>query len=335
MLTEPTLPDGALAALLAEEYGVRAARVAFLARGADPNSAVYRVDGDDGAALFLKLRGGPFAEASVALPRFLHERGIGAVVPPLATRSGRLWARLGDFAAILMPFVAGDDGFAQPISARGWGELGAALGALHRATPPPALAAIQPREDFSSRWCALVRQYQALVEREPFAEPVAARVAATMRAERVTIDRLVGRAAALGARLRADPPSFVPCHADIHAGNVLTDADGALHIVDWDTAILAPKERDLMFIGAGISDDWRGPGPAALFYAGYGDTTLDRAALAYYRCARAVEDIAFFCDELLASDAGGAGRAVSLGYFVGNFAPGGVIAIALETADGS
>jgi len=42
---------------------------------------------------------------------------------------------------------------------------------------------------------------------------------------------------------------------DIHLWNLLIDdRTGALHVVDWDTLIFAPKERDLMFIGAGLAD---------------------------------------------------------------------------------
>lgn len=205
---------------------------------------------------------------------------------------------------------------------------------MHRATLPPALAALLPCEDFGPRWREALRAFVARAEADTFAEPVAARLAATLRAERATITRLVGRAEMLAAGLRARPPANVLCHADIHAGNVVIDDAGALHIVDWDTAMLAPKERDLMFIGAGIGDDWRGPGPEALFYEGYGEAAIDRAALACYRCERIVEDLAVFCEELLPTDAGGPDRAVPLGFVLGQFAPDGVIAIALGTGWG-
>ncbi|HSG16803.1 MAG TPA: hypothetical protein VLE70_10850 [Anaerolineae bacterium] len=41
--------------------------------------------------------------------------------------------------------------------------------------------------------------------------------------------------------------------------NVLIDAAGAFFIVDWDEAILAPKERDLMSIGGGLMGGWKSP----------------------------------------------------------------------------
>ena len=66
------------------------------------------------------------------------------------------------------------------------------------------------------------------------------------------------------------------CHADLHAGNILIDANGAFYLVDWDTLILAPKERDLMYAGGGQFGEARTPQQEeALFYQGYGQTQID------------------------------------------------------------
>jgi hypothetical protein len=42
----------------------------------------------------------------------------------------------------------------------------------------------------------------------------------------------------------------VLCHADRHGWTVLVRGDDEVAIVDWDEPLLAPKERDLMFVGA-------------------------------------------------------------------------------------
>ncbi len=119
------------------------------------------------------------------------------------------------------------------------------------------------------------------------------------------------------------------CHADIHAGNVLVGADDALYIVDWDTLTFAPKEHDLMFIGAGIGDGiWHDPREEALFYRGYGEAEIDRLALAYYRYERIVQDIAAYGEQLLLSDEGGADREQGLRFFVSQFLPNNVVEIA-------
>ncbi len=63
------------------------------------------------------------------------------------------------------------------------------------------------------------------------------------------IRRLVDRAEQLGKKLQKHSPKFVLCHSDIHGGNVLIHENSDIYIVDWDEPIMAPKERDLMFIG--------------------------------------------------------------------------------------
>jgi spectinomycin phosphotransferase len=69
-------------------------------------------------------------------------------------------------------------------------------------------------------------------------------------------------------------------------------ADDELAIVDWDEPILAPKERDLMFIGGGVGGIWNSDQETRWFYQGYGQTEIDLAALCYYRYERILVDIA-------------------------------------------
>ncbi|MFN8483589.1 MAG: aminoglycoside phosphotransferase family protein [Anaerolineae bacterium] len=323
MLERPDLPDATIIACLREDYGVYAADVAFLPLGADANTAVYRV-ADGPRAYFLKLRRGDFDETSVTVPRFLRDHGVAPVIAPLACLDGRPWTRVADFAATLYPFIEGRNGQETPPSDRHWVELGAALKGMHTVNLPPALAERISRETFSPSWRDMVRDFQARAEDTAYAEPVAARCAAFLRAQRAEIDSLVARAEALAPGLQAQTPALVLCHGDIHAWNLLIAADGGMYIVDWDTLILAPKERDLMFVGAGlgIGDT---PEAAALFYQGYGETDLNQAALAYYRCERIVEDIAAFCQQLLLTDAGGANREQALGYLTDSFLPGHVV----------
>src|SRR6202022_3104592 len=91
---------------------------------------------------------------------------------------------------------------------------------------------------------------------------------------------------------------FVLCHSDLHARNVLLGSDDKLAIVDWDNPILAPKERDLMFIGGGIGGIWNDPREKEWFYTGYGGTRIDLVAISYYRYARIVADFAAYGEQI-------------------------------------
>ena len=119
------------------------------------------------------------------------------------------------------------------------------------------------------------------------------------------------------------------CHSDIHAGNILIDANDNLYIVDWDNPILAPKERDLMFIGGGQGfAGHSAQEEETLFYRGYGPTQIDPSALAYYRYERIIQDIAVFCEQIFLTNAGGEDREQSLRYLISNFLPNNTIEIA-------
>jgi spectinomycin phosphotransferase len=103
--------------------------------------------------------------------------------------------------------------------------------------------------------------------------------------------------------------------------------------VDWDNPILAPKERDLMFIGGGIDEIWKSKREEAVFYEGYGTTEINSTALAYYRYERVIEDLVVICEQLLLTDEGGADREQAYRWFTSNFEAGQTIEIAQKTDD--
>ena len=109
------------------------------------------------------------------------------------------------------------------------------------------------------------------------------------------------------------------------------DENGNIYIVDWDDPIMAPKERDLMFIGGGVANVWNKPHEEVLFYKGYGKTEVNKAILAYYRHERIVEDIALYGQDLLLTTAGGENRLEMYKHFIAMFEPRGVVDIAFKT----
>ena len=158
------------------------------------------------------------------------------------------------------------------------------------------------------------------------------------RLARNEIDRLIKRTEELASGLQSQSHELVLCHTDIHGGNILIRTDGQLpvpaenfYIVDWDAPLLAPKERDLMFIGGGIDDIWKSKQDESIFYESYGKTDIDFPMMAYYRYERVIEDLAAYAEQLLSTDEGGADREEAYRRFTGNFEPGQTIEIANKT----
>ena len=332
MLEKPALSEEKIVACLQAEYGLISTQITFLPLGADINTAVYHVTAGDGTPYFLKLRSGFFDETCVELPKFFSDRGVRQIIPPLVTKNGKLWENVDIFKTILFPFVDGHNAYEVELSDHHWAEFGAALKSLHSTVVPDALTRHIRKETYSSQYREAVKTFLARMENESNDDPIAIQLIAFLQDKRAEILDLVGRAERLAQALQDQPREFIVCHSDIHAGNILIGTDGSFYIVDWDEPIMAPKERDLMYIGGGLMASGRSPQEEeTFFYSAYGQTAIDPIALAYYRYERIVRDIAEYCEQLLLTDEGGEDREQSLHYLKSNFLPNGTIEIAFQS----
>jgi spectinomycin phosphotransferase len=298
----------------------------FLPLGADFNTAVYRIITNSGTDYFLKLRRGEFNEASVLVPKYLADQGLKQVILPLTTRTGQLWARLSSFKVILYPYIEGRNGIEVHLSDQHWIEFGATMKRFHSAVIPKAITRSVQREIFHSTWRETVKTFLKRIEDDVYEEVVAAEMALFLKSKSSEILKLVERAEYLAFTLQTKPLEYILCHGDIHGWNLIVDKEDALYVVDWDTLIFAPKERDLMFIGSGIGDSGRTSFEEEdLFYQGYGQTNINRDAIAYYRYQRIVQDIGEYCEQIFLSDDGREDRIRSFEYLQSNFLPNGTI----------
>jgi spectinomycin phosphotransferase len=332
MLTKPDLPDQKIIASLRDEYGLDVVALNFLPLGADQHTAVYRAISTDSTAYFVKLRRDVFDQTAAVLPRFLSNQGMRQIIAPLATKGGQLWASLEDYKLVLFPFIECHNGYEADLSDSQWYELGKALKSLHTTKLPRALRRLIQPETYSTEWREKLKGFLANLEHTVLADPIAAELVDFLKTKRAETLDLIGRAERLAIPLQAQSPELVLCHSDIHAGNVLISPKGVLYIVDWDGPVLAPKERDLMFVGGGLFGNRRTPlEEETPFYRGYGQTQVNPVALAYFRYERIIQDIAVFYEEIIQSDRSLEDREQSLRYLKSNFLPGNTLEIAYRS----
>jgi spectinomycin phosphotransferase len=331
MLERPALDDSTLVAALRDGYGLAIEHLTFIPLGNDSAAWTYHATASDATAWFVKVRRDARL-AGILVPRFLRDDGLAEVVAARPPRNGEPWLDVGEWTVLVYPFVDAPRAMEAGMDERGWTRLGAFAARLHGTVLPPDLAAIVPREDFQPKATAMARRVARHVEtdarREPARDEIAERLVAAWRTHRLPIERLVRRSEELSRRIRdrantAGSLRFVPCHADLHAGNVLVDGAGNLSIVDWDEVVLAPIERDLMFVRssavAGVVSDRE----ATAFEAGYGTSEADPLLIAWYRIDWAVQDLADFARRvLLDPELGVATRVRALALFESIFAPG-------------
>ncbi len=106
------------------------------------------------------------------------------------------------------------------------------------------------------------------------------------------IARLLGRAQELGLRIQQSIRlPFVLCHGDLHLANVMLDSRDNLFVIDWDQPVLAPMERDLLFVAGSARE--------SVFLDGYGAAAVDPTVIAYYRYEWAVQEIGDYAERIV------------------------------------
>jgi spectinomycin phosphotransferase len=304
MREPPALADARIVTALQASFGIRVAALVFLSIGNDSASWAYRVEAAQGPAYFLKVRADAGPMPGAAVPAHLHRHGVSNVLAPLATSAGAPYVLVDGFTLALYPMLDARVGAEVGLSPAQWRQLGAALQQIHRVPLTPELGRMVGREAFRPSRRELVADLEALV--------------ATVASDD-----------ALGRQLVRSSFPQVLCHADLHTWNVLVDDHQQLWLVDWDEAILAPKERDLMFVVGGIGHDLVRPADTDSFFQGFGQATVDPRLLAYYRCAWAVQDIAAYGEQvLLAPGLGEVTRRAAVEGFMDLFAPGNIVDLA-------
>ncbi len=312
-------------------YLMEVAALTLLPLGADPNASIYKVQANDQKTYFVKLKQGHLYDINIEVLDLLQTAGIQQLIPPIKTAAGAQIQQVNDFTLIVYPFIQGQDGFSRSLTDKQWISLGQALKQVHEVHVLPSLKTRIRREEFSPKWRNVVRSLYTNPQAISTHDEIALNLWKFLQENKSMIQKLVDRSEKLSQKFCHRPLKLVLCHSDIHAGNVLIDDKETLYIVDWDDPILAPKERDLMFIGGGVGNIWNEPREAELFYQGYGRADVDWILMAYYRYERIVEDIAVYAQELLLKPMKSDNRLEMYKQFMSIFEPQGVVDIAFTT----
>lgn len=284
-----------------QDFGVEIATLTAVEHGADEASLLWRGVGAGGALYAVKLSGGG-TPAGLMVSAHLAEHGVAGVLHPLIGRHGRPWSDRERRRLSVVPWVSGPRALEGEMSPAHWRSYGALLAKVHATAVTDALATSLPREDHTHDQVASAARTLDSSLRLTAEDPAAGRtvdglvraLAQEWSAAGNRVSTLLDQADRLGRDLQPGKSSSVVCHGDPHLGNVLIGPDERVWLIDWDDAVLAPCERDLMFILGGVlafapvtrqQQSW--------FFEGYGTTNIDPIRLAYYRCARALEDLAY------------------------------------------
>jgi spectinomycin phosphotransferase/16S rRNA (guanine(1405)-N(7))-methyltransferase len=227
--------------------------------------------------------------AALATARAIADTGAGFVVAPVRRAGGEVVARIGpSYTLAVYPYVDGrPHRFGEVLTRSGRRQVAGMLAKLHAIRRPVAAETRVEAFELAQR-DVLVAALQDLArpwDTGPFGEPARA----LLSEHTVRIERLLTRFDQLADEGRSRPERMVLTHGEPHPGNVIETADGWV-LVDWDTALIAPPERDVWLLDS-ADDTGR---------AGYSDLTgtpVLASMLEFYRRSWTLADIAAFVAE--------------------------------------
>ncbi|MEU7590982.1 phosphotransferase [Micromonospora sp. NPDC049230] len=326
--------DGArrVAEQVRASFGLRLSAMRRVTHGADQYASLWLASTVDGARYAVKLSGGGTA-AGLAVTAYLAGQGVPGIAAPVPTHDGRLWVDHDGHRLSVVPWVSDQRALDGPMTTAHWRGYGEVLAAVHAVPVTDELSRLLPVG--GAAYPSIVAATHAMAERlrdpdpaDP-AGPVIADLAGVWStvADRVrTLTREVER---LAVDQRDRPVPFVVCHGDPHLGNLLLGADGRVWLIDWDDAVLAPRECDLMFVRGGVlAFAPITPEQQRAVLAGYGTTDVDPALVAWFLAVRALDDLTDWTRQALDTDAEAADRDRAARIVHGLVSPVGLVTLA-------
>ncbi|RZU75085.1 spectinomycin phosphotransferase [Micromonospora kangleipakensis] len=327
-----TTVDDRLAGWLRADFGLVLVAAEPVPYGADDAARLWRATTADGAQWAVKLSGGG-TPAGLLVTAHLAGQGVPGIAAPLTTGDGRLCGVHEGRRLSVVPWLSADRALAGGMSAAHWRAYGEVLAATHGVATTDELTALLSREDHTHAaiGAATRETDRRLRAVDGSADRWTREVAARWRAAAADVSTLLDRVDRLGAELRDRPADLVVCHGDPHLGNLLLDPDGRVWLIDWDDAVLAPRERDLMFVLGGVlAFAPVTPAQQAAFFAGYGPVDPDPVRLAYHLGVRALDDICSWARDVADADRPEAERVRALEIVDGLLSPVGLVSLARD-----
>jgi aminoglycoside phosphotransferase (APT) family kinase protein len=224
--------------------------------------------------------------SALSTARYLRDEGLTFVVAPVTTTCGSVLHVVGArFALAVYPYVEGEsrpwDTYRTRADRLAVLDLILAVHDASGLTCRDALAddlGIPNRDELATALTDVSRSWDA----GPYGEQARALLARHADA----VERVLARYDTLASQARRRSERFVLTHGEPHPGNILI-TDSGRKLVDWDTALLAPPERDLWILADGD------PQILKVYEEKTGVTPLDDT-LALYRLRWDLTEIAIY-----------------------------------------
>jgi Ser/Thr protein kinase RdoA (MazF antagonist) len=305
-----------------QHYGLVVSAPRFLSRGWGGDC--YVAETRAGERYFLKLHDPTdileMAASSRAfyLPLIhqLYTRGILRRIPhPLPTLKGDYSIRIAEVELVITNFIPGEVIGFGTLPESVLSELARRVGILHGCLDQLAFEhpfverfEIIPEDE-------LLVMFSEAASIPPEDSPGRSGLREMLLPEKRAVLTALERLQALQGYAEASDRVKVICHTDLHGANLILDDLGELYILDWENAMIAPPEHDMIFF-AGEPNFWE------TFWPNYSrkfpHASLDLEMLRFYFHRRAFEDILGLAQRILQGEGSQERDLSDLGYLRDN-----------------
>ena len=284
-------------------YGVDLKKVEFLLRGWGGDC--YQAEIENGERYFLKLHdeANYMGIAATSRPFYLplmhqlHHKNILPHIPhPVLTCKGAFSLPIDHHELVITNFIEGQVvGFGklpEPIL----GQLAKMVGILHHSR-----SQLECRYPFIEQFeigfeMDLVNSFDTVESISSDDRPGKQLLRQTLLPHKDEVLANLHQLKELQTSVRLIDKPKVICHTDLHGANLITDNRNNLYILDWENALIAPMEHDMIFF-AGEENFWE------IFWPNYtrqfSEPRINSEILRFYFYRRTLEDIAGFVLRIL------------------------------------
>jgi spectinomycin phosphotransferase len=247
--------DALIRALLLEQWHLEVTGIHFIPVGDSAYS--YRVEGQPNSSYYLKVvdqrmaagqRTAAHMEFSLPLQHLvahLHVKEVNAPLPQ-PTITGALYTIREPFLFALYTFIHGETlADAYPMSPELVQRIGQALASLHTIQLPKALQHQSPQDSLTVPFDAdLLADAAALETISAHDALFLQRLREVTWPRREQIRAFLTHSQEYARKAQQTPVASVVCHGDAWGGNMILSPSGQLTLLDWESAVIAPPERD-------------------------------------------------------------------------------------------
>lgn len=222
----------------------------------------------------------------------LHTKRILPHIPqPLPTHDGGFFLEIESQVLVITNYIQGETiGFGR-LPDQTLIELAEMVGLLHSSMPK--LEFEHPFiEGFQTPFVPeLMKSLDELEETSSTERMGINKLRGLVLSQRTLLQKSLERLAGLRLLAKAADPPMVICHTDLHGGNLMRNDQGTLYLLDWENAMIAPREHDMIFF---TEDHQVWDSFWSTYSRHFDQVSLDSDLLAFYLYRRSLEDVAGF-----------------------------------------